>query len=213
MGKIILYGPYSKTVGRIDWIHPAHCRSKWRSSVKTAMSLRVPQRREGGISDDWRNYQVRKMWLLSAVSYDRVQHHVTSLMFMHHAPCTMYHTPCTINHAPCTMHHTPCTIHHAPCTTHLVHPLHRTSWLLSAPHQVNAPHFMQLGSSLPCSKQPTTCPYPEPVKSNYNSTSMFFIGVIPLCIVNIHILPSKTQHMYINTVMKYRLHQGHMFRL
>jgi len=27
------------------------------------------------------------------------------------------------------------------------------------------------------------------------------------------ILPSKTQHMYINTVMKYQLHQGYMFRL
>jgi len=27
------------------------------------------------------------------------------------------------------------------------------------------------------------------------------------------ILPSKTQHMYINTVMKHQLHQGYMFRL
>ena len=26
------------------------------------------------------------------------------------------------------------------------------------------------------------------------------------------ILPSKTQHMYINTVMKYQLHLGYMFR-
>jgi len=26
-------------------------------------------------------------------------------------------------------------------------------------------------------------------------------------------LPSKTQHMYINRVMKYQLHQGYMFRL
>ena len=104
--------------------------------------------KEGEISDDRKNYQLRKRWLLRAVSYDSVQHHVTSLMFMHHAPCTMYHVPCT-------MHHAPCTTHHAPCTMHLVHPLHGTSWLLSAPHQVNAPHFMQLGSSLACSKQPT----------------------------------------------------------
>jgi hypothetical protein len=26
------------------------------------------------------------------------------------------------------------------------------------------------------------------------------------------ILPSKTQHMYINALMKYQLHQGYMFR-
>jgi len=32
-------------------------------------------------------------------------------------------------------------------------------------------------------------------------------------VVNMCILPSKTQHMYINTVMKYQLHQGYMFRL
>jgi len=30
--------------------------------------------------------------------------------------------------------------------------------------------------------------------------------------VNICILPSKTQHMYINTLTKYQLHQGYMFR-
>jgi len=158
MGKIILYGPYSKTVGRIDWIHPAHCRSKWRSSVKTAMSLRVPQRREGGISDDWRNYQVRKMWLLSAVSYDRVQHHVTSLMFMHHAPCTMYHTPCTINHAPYTMHHKPCTMyyapytmHHKPCTMYYApYTMHHTPCTMHhAPRTPFAPHFLTTISSSP----------------------------------------------------------------
>jgi len=27
-----------------------------------------------------------------------------------------------------------------------------------------------------------------------------------------YILPSKIQHMYINTVMKYQLHQGYMYR-
>jgi len=32
-------------------------------------------------------------------------------------------------------------------------------------------------------------------------------------LVCIYMLPSKTQHMYINTVMKYQLHQGYMFQL
>ena len=33
-----------------------------------------------------------------------------------------------------------------------------------------------------------------------------------LLFTHVCILPSKTQHMYINTVMKYQLHQGYMFR-
>jgi hypothetical protein len=99
-------------------------RGEWRSSVKTAMSHRIPQNR-GKISDGLRNYQLGKRFLFSTDSYDRVQHHVTSVMLInhppytiHHAPYTIHNVPCTIHHIQCTMHHTPYTIHNVPCTIH-----------------------------------------------------------------------------------------------
>ena len=39
-------------------------------------------------------------------------------------------------------------------------------------------------------------------------TLFFLTGAIPLC----SMLPSKTQHMYINALMKYQLHEDYMFR-
>jgi len=111
---------------------------------------------------------------------------------MHHTPCTIHHkiytirhTMYTIHHAPyttqCTpytMHHAPHNVQHTPCTMH--HTLYTSYTLCTAlldycqlPNKsINALRFMQPGSSLPSSKQPTTCPYPEPVKSNYNTHSI-----------------------------------------
>ena len=39
------------------------------------------------------------------------------------------------------------------------------------------------------------------------------IGATPLCGSEyMYFLPSKTQYMYVNALMKYQLHQGYMFR-
>jgi len=38
------------------------------------------------------------------------------------------------------------------------------------------------------------------------SHNTLLVKALSKCTVNVFILPSKTQHMYINTVMKYQLH-------
>ena len=118
MGKIIFRWTLQQNSAtyRLDSSGSYSSKRKWRSSVKTAVSHRAPQ--NGESSDDRRNYQLCKRCLLCAVIYGRAQHHVTSLMLIHHKPYTIHHRPHTIHHAPYTMHHTPYTMHNTPYTIH-----------------------------------------------------------------------------------------------